>query len=172
MKRLFARLATVLAAAPLLMGTVAGSAHAGDTTIPGCYGAGVVVCNLTISIGAPIGVGTYQTTIPVCAGTCRDVPVTLVGTTPGEPARACYRYSDYYGNVSSYCAVGGGGGGGGVVEYVQETIDNLNLEDLYYEIQDAVARLEDRIRDLLGDVDVCLLLSRAVAPLGMEVQCI
>ena len=105
MKRTFARVALTLLATPVLAATVAGTAHAGSVTIPGCYGAtsNGIVCNPTVSYGVPLGVDTYEETIPVCAGTCVDVPVTLVRTAPGEPLLVCASWTDRAGNPASRC---------------------------------------------------------------------
>lgn len=162
MKRLFARLATVVAAVPLVLGSVTGSAQAGDTTIRGCYGVGVVVCDLTITINAPIGVESYQTYIPVCAGTCTTVPVTFVRTTPGEPTQLCYRYSDFYGNVSSYCATGGGNPLDDIVD-----IEDVPVEELVDYARGTVYELREQIKD----ADACEIAVGVLNALGFDVQC-
>lgn len=162
MKRVLARLATVAAAIGLVAAAAPGAAQAGTTTVPGCYGVGVVVCDLTIRIGAPIGVESYQTTLPVCAGTCTYVPVTLVRTTAGEPTAACYSYKDLAGNVYGECFTDGGGGGG-IVEDVQRIVDGLDLEA-------KLQRLVDRINDLIGDGDACARINRLLYELGVNAE--
>ncbi|HEX8003303.1 MAG TPA: hypothetical protein VF519_11475 [Mycobacteriales bacterium] len=91
-----ARLA-LLAALPA--GLLASSA-AQATTVPGCFGAVVVACDPTVTVTLPGAYYTYDTTIPVCAGPCVDVPVTLVGTqgdpTPGS---VCVSYENRAGSV-------------------------------------------------------------------------
>lgn len=105
MKRTFARVATTLLAAPLLAAGVAGTAQAESVTVPGCWGAttSAIVCNPTVTYTVPVGVTTYETVVPVCAGTCVDVPVTLVTTTPGQPLSTCVSWTDRAGNPSSRC---------------------------------------------------------------------
>ncbi|HVF04234.1 MAG TPA: hypothetical protein VNA20_05285 [Frankiaceae bacterium] len=171
MKRALARLATVAATIPLLVGAAAGASHAGDTTVPGCYGAGFVVCDLTITIGAPIGVETYNTTFPICAGTCVDVPLTMVGTTSGEPTEACYQYSDRNGNVVARECFAGGGGGGGLVDTVREIVEGIDLGPVLEDVEVAVNKVIYRIQELIGDADVCAAIYRTFDQLGYDVQC-
>jgi hypothetical protein len=105
MPRLMTRLATVLLAAPLALAATAGAAHATSVTVPGCYGASTAIfCNVTVTVGVPAGVETYTTTIPVCVGTCQDVPLTLVRTTSGDPLQVCVSYTTYSGSYVSDCA--------------------------------------------------------------------
>lgn len=129
MPRLLHRVAATLLALPLaaLVGTPA--AHADDVTVPGCYGVSVVVCDPTVSYGLPVGVETYQTEIPVCAGSCQYVRVTLVRTAAGEPFQVCASYESLSGSVTSRCAT------------VPDTADL---------VQDVL----DIVRNLLEDVDV------------------
>jgi hypothetical protein len=99
------RLATVLLAAPLALAATTGAAHATSVTVPGCYGAGTaIVCNLTVTVGVPAGVETYETSVPVCVGTCMDVPLTLVRRTSGDPLQVCVSYTTYGGSYVSTCA--------------------------------------------------------------------
>jgi hypothetical protein len=87
------RLATLLLGIPIAFATGAGTA--GATTVPGCYGASTaIVCNPSADVGLPYGVETYEMTVPVCAGTCQDVPVTLVRTKPGQSYLVCTSYED------------------------------------------------------------------------------
>ncbi|HVF04235.1 MAG TPA: hypothetical protein VNA20_05290 [Frankiaceae bacterium] len=107
MKRTLKRIAAVVVALPLAVGVAGGTANASHSvTVPGCFGGGTsntVICNLTVTIGVPLGAETYQTTVPVCAGTCQNVPVTLVRTKPGEPAVVCYKYTRLNGTTVSAC---------------------------------------------------------------------
>lgn len=75
---------------------VAAPAAQAQPLLPGCYGAGsVIVCD--VSVGAE----TYQTSVEVCAGSCRDVEVTLVRTTDG----GCISYVDRGGETHHTCAL-------------------------------------------------------------------
>ena len=107
MKRTLSRLLTMAVALPLAATIGTGTASANHSvTVPGCYGAGTsgtVICNLTVTVGVPVGAETYQTTVPVCAGTCQQVPVTLARTTPGEPTRVCYSYNTLGGLPQTTC---------------------------------------------------------------------
>lgn len=119
MKRLFARVAATLLVAPLLTTAVPTSAQAVDVTIPGCYGASTAVyCDITLSIPAPYTVETYNTTVPVCAGTCTDVPVTLVRLkSTGDDLAICVTWE----NRSGYPA-------GGVCTNSLDPIDPIDLD--------------------------------------------
>lgn len=127
-----------LAAAALVAATAAPAA-ATEVTVPGCYGAVVVACDITIEVGLPVGVETYQTEVPVCAGTCTDVPVTLVRTTSGDPTQVCVSYENRSGaevfrncgpgDVQSPYEVGRCGTGNRGV-YVYDTQNGYYLVDL------------------------------------------
>lgn len=106
MKRLLSRLATTLLVAPLTVVAGSGAAEAVDVTVPGCYGAAsAVVCDATLSLPLPYTVETYETTIPVCAGTCRDVEVTLVRlVSTGDQLVVCATWQDRYGNQTGVCS--------------------------------------------------------------------
>jgi hypothetical protein len=100
-------LTRVVAASALAVAALAVPASAGSKTIPGCYGASsVIVCDPTVSWGVPVGVETYETTVPVCAGTCQDVPVTLVRRTSGEPLAVCATWTDRNGYPGGTCVDG------------------------------------------------------------------
>ena len=107
MKRTLSRVLTLAVALPLAIGAVSGSAHAEEIAkLPGCWGGvtpAAIVCNLTITAGVPYDVETYQTSVPVCAGTCQNVPVTLARTKPGEPLSVCYSYTNGAGVPVSNC---------------------------------------------------------------------
>lgn len=99
MRRSLFRACTVAAGA-LLCSPV--TAAAADPTLPGCYGAATaIVCNVTVDVRLPYAVGTTQTTVPVCAGTCTDVPVTLVQATATWPGEVCVSYTDRSGTQQS-----------------------------------------------------------------------
>lgn len=132
MKRTLKRIAAVVVALPLAVGLSAGSANASHTvTVPGCFGAGspsLVICNLTVKVGVPAGAETYQTTIPVCAGTCQNVPVTLVRTTAGEPTQVCYSYNTLGGPTVTTCY--SPDTAGPWIDYVVQAVQNaLNTVD-------------------------------------------
>jgi hypothetical protein len=106
MKRLLARASTILLSAALGVAATTGAAEAGTITLlRGCYGVeGTIVCDPTLTYGIPAGAETYQDTLHVCAGTCTDVPVTLVRTTSGDPLLVCVTYKNEAGTVTSRCA--------------------------------------------------------------------
>lgn len=142
MKRILTRAATLLVAAPLALAGLTGSASAGSITVPGCYGAeSAIVCDPTVSWGVPAGVEVYEETVEVCAGTCRDVPVTLVRTTAGDPLAVCVSYVSRSGVPTSRCVTVPETGP--IVEDVLETVDTLlDATDGVREIlADAVANL-------------------------------
>lgn len=103
MKRVLTRLATTMLAAPLALATLAAPAQAEDLLLlPGCYGAGsAIYCDVTVTV--PVPVETYSTTIPVCAGTCTDVPVTLVRRDTNEEIVICATWTNRAGYPSGVC---------------------------------------------------------------------
>lgn len=97
------RTATVAAtsAALLLGGTAAsGPASAGEVTVPGCFGAVIIYCNPTLEYYLPYSVTTSPSTVPVCAGTCVDVPVPVPSVTSHGDARVCVTARDRNGNTN------------------------------------------------------------------------
>ena len=84
-----ARLAAAALPFPLLF--AATPAHADDVTLSGCWGAGVIVCDVSVEYGELPGIERYTTTVPVCAGSCTYVPVTL------------YRLDDLDGSLGPIC---------------------------------------------------------------------
>jgi hypothetical protein len=95
-----ARLRRVLATASLSAAFVAGAtmvaapAEATTKTVSGCFGVVVIYCDPTVEYVLPFAVGTTTTTIPVCAGTCTDVPVPVPTVdTVGSP-RVCVTAHD------------------------------------------------------------------------------
>ncbi len=84
-------------AAPLVVCFAAGPSWAEDVTVPGCY-AGVsgqtTLCDPTVSYGTPYTVGTYQTQVPICAGSCTYVPMTWPWLAPGEGTKVCVTWID------------------------------------------------------------------------------
>ena len=102
MSRMLHRALAALLALPLAATVGTATAAAEEITVPGCYGVSVVVCDPTVQYGA--GVETYTTVIPVCAGTCEDVRVTLVRPAAGEPLSLCVSYEDRLGAVRRQCA--------------------------------------------------------------------
>lgn len=103
MKRVLTRLATTLLAAPLALTTLAAPAQASTgVTLPGCYGAGsAVYCDVTVTIPVPVEV--YETSVPVCAGTCTDVPVTLARLDRDEEIVICATWTNRAGYPSGVC---------------------------------------------------------------------
>lgn len=94
-----------LVAVPVVLGAV--PAYAEDVTVPGCYGAGdAIVCNLTVTYTGVPGVEFYSETVPVCAGTCYDVPVTFVRADFSEAFRVCASWTDGAGNPQGTCDPG------------------------------------------------------------------
>lgn len=69
------------------------------TTVPGCYGAVVLICDVTVTVTLPGLVETYSDEVPVCAGACYDIPVTLVRSAPGAPGSICVSYENRDGEV-------------------------------------------------------------------------
>lgn len=136
MKRTLSRVLALAAALPLAAGLTAGlttgTALASHTVdLPGCYGAGTnqtVICNVKVTVGVPVGAETYQTTVPVCVGSCQQVPVTLVRTTAGEPATVCYSYNQLGGPTVGAC-YNVSDLGGQLIDYVLTAVQNL-IEDL------------------------------------------
>lgn len=150
MKRTLSRLFAVAVALPLTVGVMSGTASASHgATVPGCYGAGTnqtVICNLTVSVGVPVGAETYQTTVPVCVGTCQQVPVTLARTTPGEPVVVCYSYNTLGGPTVGNCydVVGLANQW---IDYVRGAVDNAvdSVGELAYRVCRSVQNaLENR----------------------------
>lgn len=90
--RALTRLAAVAAAAaPLLLASA--PAHADDITVPGCWGAVVYVCDVSVEYGELPGVERYTTLVPVCLGSCQYVPVTLYRVdADGELGPICVTY--------------------------------------------------------------------------------
>lgn len=143
MNRLVLRLATVAATVPFALGATALTAHATESInlLPGCYGAGAaVICDVTVTAGVPAGVGTYQTTVPVCAGTCTYVPVTLVTVTGGDPLLLCVSYHTLTGPVVSEC--------------VDETTVDGVVDTAVTVAENAIALAEQRVCLLLAKVDI------------------
>ena len=103
MLRMLAR--GTLAAAVLVTVPLAGTASA-DVTVPGCYGAATVVyCDPTVTATVPYTVESYETTVPVCAGTCYDVPVTLLSLEQtGAPLAVCATRYSQAGVPTTTCA--------------------------------------------------------------------
>lgn len=135
------RAATLVAATPLLVAAVSGTSQAQTVTVPGCYGGGTnatIVCNLTITVGVPADVETYDTTVPVCLGTCQQVPVTLVRTAPGDPLLVCYSYTNGAGTPLGSCPV------------TQGAVDDL-VADVSDLVDNAVQNVLQRVQDLLDD---------------------
>jgi hypothetical protein len=84
--------------AALLAGTVAvAPAGASTVTVPGCFGVGVIVCDPTLDYELPYRVTTTHTTIPVCAGTCTEVPLDVPGVA-AQPSHVCVTTEDRAGN--------------------------------------------------------------------------
>ena len=131
MKRLVSRLATLAIAVPLTLAAVAGSAQANHvgTTVPGCYGGGTnatVVCNFTVSVGNPYATYKYTQQVPICAGTCSYVPVTLYGvTSTGEQLNVCYSYTNGSGTLFSDCVDTADAGA------ILDEVDRIVDENLY-----------------------------------------
>jgi hypothetical protein len=87
------RAALVLAVVPLVLAT--GASHA-DPLLPGCWGAGSeIVCDVSAS-----GVGIDSDSVPVCAGTCTNVPVPSLDT----GSDICVTYTTQSGSPRSACA--------------------------------------------------------------------
>lgn len=128
-----ARLAVVAATAPLAVGLAAGTASAETITLfEGCYGASsVIVCDGELSYTLPYDVESYQTTVPVCAGTCTNVPVTLFRTvSTGQPLALCFSRTSHAGVTTTTCTADVVGTVGALAEQVVDIIDNIDVEDL------------------------------------------
>ena len=80
---------------------------------------GVVVCDPTVEFA---GVQTYQTDLPVCAGSCIYVPLTFVGTGSDQPLHVCVSYRNMSGGVTRECAAVPATGD------LQTTVRNLVLD--------------------------------------------
>ena len=92
-----------LALLPLVLGLAAAPAQAESVTVPGCFGAVVLVCQPTVTVQSPAVVGTYELTVPVCAGSCYDVPVTMVSAGVSGTASVCVSYESREGVPWQYC---------------------------------------------------------------------
>lgn len=92
-----------LALLPLALGALAAPAQADPVTLEGCFGVAVVVCDPTVTVTAPTTVGTYEYTVPVCAGSCYDVPVTMVSGGVAGTASLCVSYETRAGVPWQYC---------------------------------------------------------------------
>jgi len=94
------RLVTV---ALLLLGavTIGAAPASADVTVPGCFGAVVVYCDPTVATG--YDVETYDTTVPVCAGTCVDVPVKFVRVTGSGSSLVCVTLTPRGGTPQTTC---------------------------------------------------------------------
>lgn len=94
----------LVAAATLPFLALPVTAHADGVTVPGCFGAAsAIICDPTVEYVLPLDVTTYQTSVPVCAGSCYDIPVTLVRSNPVTNPHVCFSYADRSGNVTSTC---------------------------------------------------------------------
>lgn len=105
------RLRKIVATAALaVFGSAAGvglAVPAQATTLPGCYGAVIVFCDITVTVTSPVTVSTTSTTIPVCVDICFDVPVTLVNAGLSQNAGLCVTANDQNGQQNlSQCFQG------------------------------------------------------------------
>lgn len=138
MRRTLARLASLLVAVPLAA-TLGAPAASADVTVPGCYGVAVVVCEPTVDVGLPAGIELYEENVPICAGSCQYVRVTLVRFGAGEPLHACVSYRSLSGTTTVRCA-----DPDSVIPGVQETLDQLVTVD----VGDLVQQVADRREEL------------------------
>ena len=102
LRHALARAAAVLLAVPAPF-AFALPAQADPIEVPGCYGVAVVVCDPAIDIVLPVGLEPWSTTIPVCAGTCQDVPVNAYTVGTNSDPQACVKTEDRSGNESRSC---------------------------------------------------------------------
>lgn len=101
------RIALLLTALPLAIVAGAGPASAHDVDVPGCYGGGsgqTTLCDVTVHAGTPYHVETYQTTVPLCAGSCQYVPVTMPWFAPGDGTEVCVSWLDGNGSTGGTCS--------------------------------------------------------------------
>jgi hypothetical protein len=95
------RVATVATLSTALIGlatTAAAPASATSKTVTGCFGVVVVYCDPTVEYVLPFTVGTTTTTVPVCAGTCTDVPVPVPTVSLVGGAHVCVTANDRNGS--------------------------------------------------------------------------
>lgn len=98
LRRLGLAVLGAVVAVPLATATPAAADEV--TVLPGCWGAATAIyCDVKVEYTLPYDVDTYTTTVPVCAGTCTDVPVTLVSATPQESPQVCLSYENRAGAV-------------------------------------------------------------------------
>lgn len=104
LRHTLARAATVLLALPFAFAIAASApAQAEEVEVPGCYGVSVVVCDPAVEFVLPAGTRPWSTTIPVCAGTCQEVPVNAVTAELHEDPYVCIKTEDRNGNESRTC---------------------------------------------------------------------
>lgn len=165
MKRILKRIAAIAVAVPLAVGLQAGAAQANHgVTVPGCYGAAFAVyCDVRITVGVPAGVGTYQTEIPVCAGTCVYVPVTWVTTTPGEPTSLCVSYRTLEGGYYSSCY--DASTVDPWVQYVNDLINGLGP------VVDSVVEIVRGIIENLDPSQACYTVANVLSRYGIDIYC-
>jgi hypothetical protein len=85
-----------------MMGAGAAPAAAQGVTVPGCYGAVVIVCDPTVSTYG--GVETSMTQYPVCAGSCVTVPGPGVDTSNLDRLVGCASWTTRSGSGQEVCA--------------------------------------------------------------------
>lgn len=166
MKRALKRIATAAVALPLAVGLGAGTANASQSvTVPGCYGGGTnatVVCDLTISVGVPAGVETYQTTVPVCIGTCQYVPVTLARVTSGDPVQVCYSYRTLSGTTTGSCF--SGSSADPWINFVLQAVENaINT------VNDTINTVGDRVNYYY--YRTCYIVNNVLDDFGAQIYC-
>lgn len=120
LRRALARAAAVLLAVPAAL-ALSTPAQADPIEVDGCYGVAVVVCDPAIDVVLPVGLEPWSTTIPVCAGTCTDVPVDAYTVGTNDEPRVCVKTEDRNGNESRSCVPLGTGG---LPEYFVGTCPN------------------------------------------------
>lgn len=145
---------------PLALGVLAAPAQADPVTVPGCFGVAVVVCDPTVTITSPTTVGTYEITVPVCAGTCQDVPVTLVSASQPGTTSICLSYETREGAPWQYCVTRAvppvPDYPGIVTEFVEDFVDGRSVNEI----------VDDTVEDVVWEAVLCRL-----APFEDNIQC-